>query len=120
MLVKLDPDAPAATPQAPQIVAVKQADVAQKQQKDREDWQRRGVGGLVKSVDAAAGVIVLTSGAGATAKTVTVHTTKTTMLKRYAPASVRFDAGTARADRCDSCGRPIARARHKECGRHGD
>jgi len=91
-LVKLDPDAPAGTLQALQIIAVKQSDVAEKQQKDREDWQRRGVGGLVKSVDAASGVILLTSGAGAAAKTITVKTNKTTMLKRYAPASVRFDA----------------------------
>jgi hypothetical protein len=92
VLVKLDPDAPTGTPQALQVVAVKQSDVALKQQKDREDWQRRGVGGLVKSVDAPTGVIVLTSGAGATAKTITVHTTKATMLKRYAAASVSYDA----------------------------
>ncbi|MGA2888349.1 MAG: hypothetical protein ABSE51_09885 [Terracidiphilus sp.] len=91
-LVKLDPSAPAGTTQALLIVAIKQADVAAKQQKDREDWQQRGVGGLVKSVDATAGVIVLTSGSGATARTITVRTTKTTILKRYAPASVRFDA----------------------------
>jgi hypothetical protein len=94
-LVKLDPAATSATPQALQVIAIKQADVAQKQQKDREDWQRNGVGGLVKSVDAASGVIVLTSGAGATAKTVTVHTTSASMLKRYAPASVSFDAAAA-------------------------
>jgi hypothetical protein len=92
VLVKLDPDAPGPTGQALQIIAVKQADVALKQQKDREDWQKRGVGGLVKSVDSAVGVILLTSGTGATAKTITVHVSKTTMLKRYAPASVRFDA----------------------------
>jgi hypothetical protein len=92
VLVKLDPDAPAGTPQALQIVAVKQADVALKQQKDREDWQRRGVGGLVKNVDTGASIIVLTSGVGAAAKTITVHTTKATMLKRYAPASVSYDA----------------------------
>jgi hypothetical protein len=91
VLVKLDPDAPGPNGQALQIVAVKAADVAAKQQKEREDWQRRGVGGLVKSVDAAGGVVQLTSGVGAAAKTITVHTTKTTMLKRYAPASVRFD-----------------------------
>jgi hypothetical protein len=90
-LVKLDPNAPAGTPQALQIIAIKQADVALKQQRDREDWQGRGLGGLVKSVDAATGSILLTSGAGAAAKTITVHTTKATMLKRYAPASVRFD-----------------------------
>jgi hypothetical protein len=91
-LIKLDPDAPAGTTQAAQIVAMKQSDVAQKQQKDREDWQRRGVGGLVKSVDVGSGVIVLTSGSGATAKTITVNTTKTTILKRYATASVNYDA----------------------------
>ena len=49
------------------------------------------MGGLVKSVDAANGVIVLTTGAGPTLKIVTVHVSKTTVLKRYAPASVRFD-----------------------------
>jgi hypothetical protein len=92
VLVKLDAAAAGATPQALQIVAIKQTDVALKQQKEREDWQRRGVGGLVKSVDAQSGAIVLSSGFGATAKTVTVHTTKATILKRYAPASVRFDA----------------------------
>ncbi len=94
-LVKLDPDAPAGTTQALQIIAIKQADVAEKQQKEREDWQRRGVGGLVKSADPASGVILITSGAGATAKTITVRTTKATMLKRYAPASVRFDAAVS-------------------------
>jgi hypothetical protein len=89
ILVKLAPGA--STPAAAQIIAVKQEDLAKKQQKDREDWQRRGVGGLVKTVDAATGTISLTTGAGATAKTVTVHTTKATVLKRYAPDSVRFD-----------------------------
>jgi hypothetical protein len=90
-LVKLDPNAPAGTPQALQIIAVKQADVALKQQRDRDEWQHSGLGGLVKSVDAATGTILLTTGAGAAAKNLTVCTTKSTMLKRYAPASVRFD-----------------------------
>lgn len=91
-LVKLDPDAPSGTSQALQIVAIKQSDVAEKQRKDREDWQRNGAGGLVKSVDTAGGVIVLTTGSGATAKTITVNTTKATVLKRYANASVSYDA----------------------------
>ena len=90
-LVKPDPNAAGATAAGPSRCGHQAIRSGAKQQKDREDWQRRGVGGLVKSVDAASGVIVLTSGAGATAKTITVHTTKTTMLKRYAPASVRFD-----------------------------
>jgi transcription antitermination factor NusG len=91
VLVKLDPDVTGPVVKAIQIVAIKQTDVAQKQQKDREDWQQRGTGGPVKSVDSASGVVVLSSGAGAAAKTITVHTTKATLLKRYAPASVRFD-----------------------------
>ncbi len=92
VLVRLDPDASAGTAQALQIVAIKQQDVAQKQQADREDWQRRGVGGLVKSVDPASGVIGLTTGAGATVKTVNIQTSKATVLKRYAPASISYDA----------------------------
>ena len=89
--VKFDPNSPAGSEVALQIIAVKQTDLAEKQRKDREDWQVRGVGGLVKNVDMAAGVIVLSSGSGSTAKTIIVHTTKATILKRYAPASVRFD-----------------------------
>jgi uncharacterized membrane protein YgcG len=90
-LVKPDPQSAGPATLALRVVAIKQSDLAAKQQKDREDWQLRGVGGLVKSVDVAGGVIVLSSGSGATAKTIIVHTTKATVLKRYAPASVRFD-----------------------------
>ncbi len=91
VLVKLDPDAPAGTSVALQIIAIKQADLAKKQAQEREDWQQHGVGGLVKSVDPASGVIVLTTGAGSAAKTISIQTSKATILKRYAPASVSYD-----------------------------
>lgn len=91
VLVRLDPNAPAGSPQAAQIIAIKQADVAQKQQQDREDWLRNGVGGLVKSVDAGAGAIVLTSGVGQTMKIINVQVAPATLLKRYAPGSTRYD-----------------------------
>ncbi len=91
VLVKLDPAATGDTAQAAQIITIKSADLALKQQKEREEWQMHGVGGLVKSVDPASGVIVLTAGAGPTTRTVTVHVSPTTVLKRYAPASVRYD-----------------------------
>jgi hypothetical protein len=97
VLVKLDPSS--ATPQALQIVAMKKTDIAQKQQQEQEEWQRNGIGGLVKSVDTAAGVVTLTTGAGPTAKTVTVHIGKDAVLKRYASTSVRFaDAQPAPLD----------------------
>src|SRR5208337_2783015 len=79
-LVKLNPGVPSGTEEALQIIAVKQADLALKQQREREDWQVRGVGGLVKGVNSSTGVILLTSGAGATARTITVNTTKATVL----------------------------------------
>ena len=99
VLVTLDANATGATPQASRVIAIKQADVAKKQQQDQADWQKRGIAGLVKSVDAGAGVIQVTTGAGPTTKTVTVKTTKSTTLKRYAPGSVRFaDAQPAPID----------------------
>jgi hypothetical protein len=91
VLVRVDPNATGDTAQATQIITIKAADVAKKQQQEREDWARGGVGGLVKSVDPANGVLVVTSGAGPTLKIMTVHVSKTTVLKRYAPASTRFD-----------------------------
>jgi len=99
VLVKVDPNATGSTPQAALVVAIKQADVAKKQQQDRDDWQKRGAAGLVKSVDPSSASIVVTTGAGPTAKTVTIKTAKTTTLKRYAPGSVRFqDAQPAPID----------------------
>lgn len=99
VLVKLDPNATGSIPQAVQIISIKQTDLAQKQQQELADWQRNGVGGLVKSVDAGSGVVMLTTGAGPTAKTVTIHIGKSTVLKRYAPNSIRFaDAEPAQLD----------------------
>jgi hypothetical protein len=95
ILVRTDPNAPAGSAIATQIIAIKQADLAKKQEADREDWQKRGASGLVKSVDATSGTIVISSGAGATAKTLTIHVAKATVLKRYAPASVRYDEAKA-------------------------
>src|ERR1700722_11962599 len=90
VLVNLDPNATSGTPQALRVIAIKQADVAQKQQTETAQWDQ-GVHGLVKSVDAAAGVIQVNVRVGAVTKAVTVNTTTSTVLKRYAPGSVRFD-----------------------------
>jgi len=88
VLVRLDSSA--SSPTASRIVAIKGADLAQKQKADQEDWQRRGVAGLVKSVDPAAGVIMVTTGAGPMTRTVTVKTASSTKLLRYSPQSIKF------------------------------
>jgi len=72
---------------ATSIVVMKQADVAQKQQRDREDWQRRGSGGIVTAVDPAGGAITV---AVTPTLSIAVKTSKDTNFLRYAPNSVKF------------------------------
>jgi hypothetical protein len=90
VLVTLDPNVTGSLSQAARIIAIKQADVAKKQEAETAAWNQ-GVHGLVKSVDATSGVIVVTTRMGPITKDVTVNTTAATVLKRYAPGSVRFE-----------------------------
>jgi hypothetical protein len=76
---------------AASVIAMKSADIATKQAHDREEWQRHGVGGLVKSVDAANSAVTISTNALGVAKDVTVKISKQTVLRRYAPNSVKFD-----------------------------
>ncbi|HYW37124.1 MAG TPA: DUF5666 domain-containing protein [Terriglobales bacterium] len=73
------------------VIVMKQSDVAAKQQHDRDDWQKRGVGGLVTKVDAATGAITISSGGMGANRSIAVHIAKDTILRRYAPDSVKFD-----------------------------
>jgi hypothetical protein len=73
------------------IMVMKQADVSAKQERDREDWQKRGVGGLVTAVDGASGAITISSAGLGANPNVTVHTNQNTVARRYAADSVRFD-----------------------------
>ncbi|MBV8113746.1 MAG: hypothetical protein JO300_03325 [Silvibacterium sp.] len=77
------------------IIAMKQGDIAQKQKVEQADWQRRGTGGLVKTVDPAASTITIAAGS----RTVVIHTTPKTVYKRYDPSSIKFsDAKPASLD----------------------
>jgi Domain of unknown function (DUF5666) len=73
------------------VIVMKQADVAAKQQHDRDDWQKRGVGGIVTNVDRATGTITISSSATGANRSIAVHITKDTILRRYASGSVKFD-----------------------------
>ena len=73
------------------IIAMKRTDLEAKKAQDRDDWQKRGIGGLVSAVDPGTGTITISTGTGASAKTIAIHTTKNTVLRRYAPDSVQFD-----------------------------
>jgi hypothetical protein len=73
------------------VIVMKQEDVAAKQQHERDDWQKRGVGGLVTKVDAANGTITISSSGLGANRSIAVHVAKDTILRRYAPGSVKFD-----------------------------
>jgi len=73
------------------VVAMKQADVAEKQAHERDEWQRHGTGGLVSSVDAATSTVTISLPAVGEKKTVAIHLSNATVLRRYAPDSIKFD-----------------------------
>lgn len=73
------------------VIAMKKASITEKQTREREEWRRQGVGGLVSSVDPAADSIVITQQGMGEKKTVTIHLSKDTIIRRYAPDSIKFD-----------------------------
>lgn len=76
---------------ATSIITISKGDIAAKQAHDREEWQRHGIGGLVTSVDPAAGTVSITTSSLGEKKTVAVHVSNSTILRRYAPDSTKFD-----------------------------
>ena len=76
---------------ASSVVVMKHSDVEARQQHDLEDWQKRGLGGLVHAVEPASGTITISISGFTGNQTVIVHTSKDTVIRRYAPDSVKFD-----------------------------
>ncbi len=76
---------------ATSVIAMRKADIADKQSRDREEWQKHGTGGLVSSVDAATSTVTISLPAVGEKKSVAIHLSKNTVLRRYAPDSVKFD-----------------------------
>jgi hypothetical protein len=73
------------------VVVMTHADLEAHQKQDLQDWQKRGVGGLVSAVDAANGTVTISIASFSGKKTIAVHTSKATMVRRYAPDSIRFE-----------------------------
>lgn len=78
------------TVMATAVIAMKKASITEKQAHEREAW-RQGTAGLVSTVDPAANSIVITQSGIGEKKTVTIHLAKDTVVRRYAPDSVKFD-----------------------------
>jgi hypothetical protein len=72
---------------ASSVVVMKRSDLEARHEQDLQDWQKRGVDGLASAVDPAAGTVTIS----VRSKNVVVHTSNSTMIRRYAPESVKFD-----------------------------
>jgi hypothetical protein len=72
---------------ASSVVVMKRSELEARHQQDLQDWQKRGIDGPAVAVDAAAGTVTIS----VRSKNVVVHTSQTTVVRRYAPDSVKFD-----------------------------
>ena len=72
-----------------EVIVITQAAVNAVSDQIKQDWQKRGVGGLVDSVDPANGNVTLSIPNVTSKKALVVHTTKSTVFRRYAPDSVK-------------------------------
>jgi len=78
-----------------EVIAMARTDLDARRQQEQQDWQKRGMGGLVSAVDAATGTVTITVGGFGGGKNVAVHASKNTVIRRYAPDSVKFDDAKA-------------------------
>ena len=71
---------------AVRVILMKSADIAQMQAAQQADWKARGIGGIVSTVDPAAGTITITSGT----KKLVIETSSKTEFRRFANDSVKY------------------------------
>jgi hypothetical protein len=70
------------------VVVMTKGDLAQKQEQDRAEWQRRGIVGVVTALNAGNKEVTITT-RGRDSKTVTIDASAASF-RRYSPDSVRF------------------------------
>ncbi len=70
------------------IVVMSSSDVAKKQEEERQDWEKRGVNGIVTAVTPESVTLNVRTLAGA--KTITVIPTEKAIVRRYTADSVKF------------------------------
>ena len=72
------------------IVLMKHSDVEARQEQNLKDWQR-GTGGLVTAVDPASRTVTISVTGFSGTKSVVIHAGEGTMIRRYAPGSMKFE-----------------------------
>ncbi len=89
-VLALGPNAEGISVAASTVIVMKQSDIAQKHQQEREEW-RKGTGGIVKEVSPAAGTIIIANALASSGKPIVVHISPATSIRRYSSDSVNFD-----------------------------
>jgi hypothetical protein len=74
-----------------EVIVMARTDLEARRQQDQQDWQKRGIGGLVSGVDPAAGTVKISVTGLSGKREITVQASKSTVIRRYAPDSVKFD-----------------------------
>lgn len=74
-----------------EVLVITRSAVAAVSDQIREDWQKRGMGGLVTGVDPVTGTITISATGLSGKKSIAIHTSKSTIFRRYAPNSMRFE-----------------------------
>jgi co-chaperonin GroES (HSP10) len=72
---------------ASRVILMKSSDIAHQHEAEEADWQKRGTGGIVKSVGAGTDTLTITVGS----KEIAVKTSAATQFRRYAGDSVKFE-----------------------------
>ncbi len=90
ILVRGQVAAGAKTVAATSVIVMTKADISKKQEADRAEWQRRGVIGLITSVDSAAKQITISARTPEGNKPLVVTLAPQAWLRRYAVDSVKF------------------------------
>jgi hypothetical protein len=91
VLARVKPGVDSAPGIASSIIVMKKSDITEKQQHDISEWQQHGAGGLVTAIDAPAGTVTISSAGFGLSHEITVHTSPATLVRRYAPDSIKFD-----------------------------
>lgn len=72
-----------------EVIVITRSAVAAVTDQIRQDWQKRGLGGIVDSIDAGTGTVNVSVPGLSGKKTLVVHTSASTIMYRYAPDSAK-------------------------------
>ncbi|HEX8174470.1 MAG TPA: DUF5666 domain-containing protein [Pyrinomonadaceae bacterium] len=75
---------------AQKVIVVSQSEIAQKQERERAEWRKRGLSGIIESLNPQAKEITVTARTAEGNKPVIISITDKVKMRRYAPDSVKF------------------------------